>query len=369
MQPPASDAPHGSGLAPPPPWKPPPESPPPSQPERSREPARAGPRRTRHLAAWLYWSLLLLIALLALATTLLAARQRPHPDMLRGVADWDVTRLDWWAYPLERHAAQRTVIGGTLLGARALPDGEHVWVVGAGGLILHSADGGRTWMQQHPAAGLSEAPAPTRSQAGWRRPLPGPVDWLPAAHAGSPPIAETQAPTTKELASDSKQDGAAPPSQAQAQPQPPPPSPRKRYPPAAPDFARLPAPATGPAASAPAAPIAPEPPLVDVQRANLLAVAFVDRLDGWAVGQDGAWLATRDGGATWAAQRRPTRSTLVAAGRQDALRGWLVSRSGELLQTRDGGATWQFTAMQGMPLPILAAARSHNGLLVWTLSP
>ncbi len=68
---------------------------------------------------------------------------------------------------------------------------------------------------------------------------------------------------------------------------------------------------------------------------------FVDDTHGWAVGEQGAILATRDGGATWNAQSSGTQLFLGKATFVSALVGWVASSAGELLKTADGGANWR----------------------------
>src|ERR1051325_1210971 len=58
-----------------------------------------------------------------------------------------ISTWDWLTSPLEWNAFQRLpVVTGDVDGTFAV--GQKVWVVGASGLILHSADGGRTWERQ-----------------------------------------------------------------------------------------------------------------------------------------------------------------------------------------------------------------------------
>ena len=84
----------------------------------------------------------------------------------------------------------------------------------------------------------------------------------------------------------------------------------------------------------------------------LRAVHFTDEGRGWAVGGNGALLATSDGGATWQTRPRPTADTLRDVFFVDQSTGWLVcernvfalksdaeSRS-YLLRTADGGESW-----------------------------
>src|SRR5262245_57880937 len=72
-----------------------------------------------------------------------------------------VSIWDWATSPLEWNAFQRLpVVTGDVNGAFAV--GQHVWVVGAAGLILHSPDGGRTWESQETIAWAPKnMPAPT----------------------------------------------------------------------------------------------------------------------------------------------------------------------------------------------------------------
>ena len=77
----------------------------------------------------------------------------------------------------------------------------------------------------------------------------------------------------------------------------------------------------------------------------LFGVAFCDAAHGWAVGRDGAILATTDGGATWTASS--TRDFAQAfCGREY---GWAVGDFGVMIATTDGGDTW--TAQSARPAP------------------
>jgi photosystem II stability/assembly factor-like uncharacterized protein len=74
--------------------------------------------------------------------------------------------------------------------------------------------------------------------------------------------------------------------------------------------------------------------------ANLRAVAFVNPSVGWAVGDDGALLATTNGGATWQAQASGPTDRLTSVAATDASDAWVVSEGGSVLVTTNGGATW-----------------------------
>ena len=95
--------------------------------------------------------------------------------------------LGWWRFPVERNAFQRLdEVTADLNHVFMLPGTDQVWAVGNRGLILHSQDHGRAWVQRH----LREKPAaPTPRTSRW------PADLIPEAHAqvphpapGSPPL-------------------------------------------------------------------------------------------------------------------------------------------------------------------------------------
>lgn len=74
---------------------------------------------------------------------------------------------------------------------------------------------------------------------------------------------------------------------------------------------------------------------------RLNAVSFADARRGWAVGANGAVLATADGGRTWAAQESGTESDLFDVKFFDAREGWAVGSGGAAIHTSDGGQTWR----------------------------
>lgn len=82
------------------------------------------------------------------------------------------------------------------------------------------------------------------------------------------------------------------------------------------------------------------------------AVHFAGKSAGWVVGDNGAILATRNGGARWARQTSGTDLDLRAVDFLDERRGWIggsrfnfsVSRNsvhGVILRTVDGGERWE----------------------------
>ncbi|HKY30927.1 MAG TPA: hypothetical protein VJV23_00185 [Candidatus Polarisedimenticolia bacterium] len=81
-------------------------------------------------------------------STWLAWRQPPRPDPLSEPA---LFSADWWLFPRERNPEKRLpVILSDLNRVFILPGTTLAWAVGSGGIILHSPDAGRTWVQQSP---------------------------------------------------------------------------------------------------------------------------------------------------------------------------------------------------------------------------
>ena len=89
----------------------------------------------------------------------------------------------------------------------------------------------------------------------------------------------------------------------------------------------------------------------------LNAVAFVDEKRGWVFGEFGTIATTTDGGQRWTLQERKTTQTLFGATFWDARHGAAVGSSGTVLETSDGGATWTATSV-GTEQPLLHAARA-----------
>lgn len=72
----------------------------------------------------------------------------------------------------------------------------------------------------------------------------------------------------------------------------------------------------------------------------LTAVDFVDEGRGWAVGENGVILSTRNGGANWYEQQSGTDNTLRDVDFVDRRNGWAVGHNGTILYTNDGGRKW-----------------------------
>src|SRR5436309_1109809 len=98
--------------------------------------------------------------------------------------------------------------------------------------------------------------------------------------------------------------------------------------------------------------------LRNFEDAALHAVQFVDRHEGWAVGDEGVVWHTIDGGRNWERQPTGTRAALRGLHFLTPYTGWVAGREelphgagslGVLLVTRDGGLKWQRVAVDRLP--------------------
>ena len=71
------------------------------------------------------------------------------------------------------------------------------------------------------------------------------------------------------------------------------------------------------------------------------AVHFVDKQNGWAAGEEGKIIHTRNGGIRWIEQQSNTEEPLLGIYFNDAQNGWVVGVKGLILHTADGGETWE----------------------------
>ena len=106
----------------------------------------------------------------------------------------------------------------------------------------------------------------------------------------------------------------------------------------------------------------PLPPHFD--DASLHAIQFVDRNEGWAVGDQGGVWHSIDGGKTWERQTTGSRACLKGVCFLNPYTGWVVGRtelpgdagsSGVILTTTDGGLNW--TELTSGVLPGLNAVK------------
>jgi photosystem II stability/assembly factor-like uncharacterized protein len=72
----------------------------------------------------------------------------------------------------------------------------------------------------------------------------------------------------------------------------------------------------------------------------LLRMSFANDQAGWAVGESGSIQRTIDGGATWTPQESPTRKLLYDVAAIDDGHAWAVGAGGTVLRTVDGGRNW-----------------------------
>lgn len=114
-------------------------------------------RRRARLPLWRYSSFWFSVAMATFAvSTLVALLQTPRDP-------YEPLRLDTirgWMQPFDPGKAKELpAITADLRGVHADPkDPQKMWVAGNAGTILHSADGGRTWVKQQINAPVSNEP-------------------------------------------------------------------------------------------------------------------------------------------------------------------------------------------------------------------
>ena len=80
---------------------------------------------------------------------------------------------------------------------------------------------------------------------------------------------------------------------------------------------------------------------------NLFGIHFVDENTGWICGQEGLILHTADAGATWNQQKTESYDDLHDIIFVDAMIGWAVGGFNSVLHTTDGGQTWTLSNIPG----------------------
>ncbi len=80
---------------------------------------------------------------------------------------------------------------------------------------------------------------------------------------------------------------------------------------------------------------------------NLFGIHFVDENTGWICGQEGLILHTNDGGSTWNQQKTESFDDLHDIIFVDAMVGWAVGGFNSVLHTTDGGNTWTISNIPG----------------------
>lgn len=109
--------------------------------------------------------------------------------------------------------------------------------------------------------------------------------------------------------------------------------------------------------AAAAAPVSAQP-AVPFTDAGLHSVQFIDKDEGWAVGDDGAIWHSMNGGKAWERQKSGTRASLRSVHFQTPYTGWAVGRLdtptggpsiGVMLKTSDGGLKWEEVGSNVLP--------------------
>ena len=80
---------------------------------------------------------------------------------------------------------------------------------------------------------------------------------------------------------------------------------------------------------------------------NLFGIYFIDENTGWICGQESLILHTTDGGATWNQQKTESIDDLHDIIFVDAMVGWAVGGYNTILHTTDGGKTWAVSNIPG----------------------
>ena len=80
---------------------------------------------------------------------------------------------------------------------------------------------------------------------------------------------------------------------------------------------------------------------------NLFGIYFIDENTGWICGQESLILHTTDGGTTWNQQKTESIDDLHDIIFVDAMVGWAVGGYNTILHTTDGGKTWTASNIPG----------------------
>ena len=100
-------------------------------------------------------------------------------------------------------------------------------------------------------------------------------------------------------------------------------------------------------------------------RDMVMGVHFIDKTDGWAVGNFGLALKTSDGGKSWQRMDLETEESLKAVCFVGE-KGWIVGERGLILQTDDSGRTWhkQTSGIEKNPLLDVFFVDENKGFIV-----
>jgi photosystem II stability/assembly factor-like uncharacterized protein len=249
----------------------------------SHAPGSAGRGRFGNQGRWFTSAAVLLVA-----STLVMVRQEPPTDAY-GAETVTPRDAEWWLRPVEFNRQRRLpLVFGDLNDVFVLPGKggtrQQVWVVGNGGLILHSGDLGRNWKRIELVKAAARKSSPARSAAAGTG--VGPVDAAGLlAVAGAPPQGN---------AGRQGDSGDPPP------PPPAPPLPTRQQAGGAAAAGGRGAAATSPGQAAGTGTNRRSRTAEELARSDLRSVWFADEKTGWVAGDFGALFVTHDGGGTWA---------------------------------------------------------------------
>ena len=88
-------------------------------------------------------------------------------------------------------------------------------------------------------------------------------------------------------------------------------------------------------------------PIASGTTANLHAVHFADKANGYIVGDGGLVMLTDDGGSSWKKQYVPTKENLRSVHFVDPFMGFICGDNGTILTTTNGG--YSSTAVSATP--------------------
>ncbi len=230
--------------------------------------------------------------------TFIAHRQAPRPDPFQPV---QTLSWDWWKYPIERNTFKRLpVIISGLNDVFALPNSKKVWAVGSDGVIVHSEDGGETWVRQKMNWQVVADSQLTQSSAVQEQQQIDPRQTLNANEKAD--LSAKQGPSNVA---------------------------QKGF-----DFAK----------NQEDVSISKLVRTLTDRSPSLSSVHFVDANNGCTVGYHGTILVTSNGGASWQVQASGTTSSLNSVHFVNAATGWAVGDDGTILVTSNGGVSWQAQA-------------------------
>ncbi len=95
---------------------------------------------------------------------------------------------------------------------------------------------------------------------------------------------------------------------------------------------------------------------------SLRALHFLDSKTGFAVGDSGAILATKDGGGSWEMLKSWTDSRLTGIAFINDKEGMITGEDGTILRTIDGGNTWS-NIPSGIETHLYTISSSPDGSL------